>query len=248
VVFQQPVVAEDDVRVAVHVELDEGRLFVEAAQDQPGLDRAAGRAGRAVRLPDGRRVAAGAGAPAGARELGRLPGAVALQEAVRRPRVEQTFDQPPAGRHGEPASAAVFPGHVGASRAGGGPWLAETGSEGVELELQSRRGRRKRQLRRGWLRRGGGGRPGFGQGRACGHGRDGGGKEEEELVNAGGAGTGTSTGGRRRWGEWCGGRRPIRRSGNAGSGGGGCGAGRGEGGTGRGRGKRVWGDLLGCNV
>jgi hypothetical protein len=53
VVRPQPVVAEDDVRVAVHVELDEGHLLVEAAQDQPGLDRAAGRAGRPVRLPDG---------------------------------------------------------------------------------------------------------------------------------------------------------------------------------------------------
>jgi hypothetical protein len=70
----QPIVAEDDVRVAVHVELDEGRRFVEAAQDQPGLDRAADRPESAIRLPHGavgRRVAAGAGAPAGGRELGR---------------------------------------------------------------------------------------------------------------------------------------------------------------------------------
>jgi hypothetical protein len=52
-------VGEDDVRVriAVHVEVDQGRRLVEAAQDQPeppvGLDRAAGRAGRGIRLPHG---------------------------------------------------------------------------------------------------------------------------------------------------------------------------------------------------
>jgi hypothetical protein len=49
VVHPQPIVAEDDVRVvAVHVELiisSRGRRLVEAAQDQPGLDRAAGRVG-----------------------------------------------------------------------------------------------------------------------------------------------------------------------------------------------------------
>jgi hypothetical protein len=50
----QPVVTEDEVRVAVHVELHEGRLLAEAAQDQAGRHRAACGPGRTIGLPDRR--------------------------------------------------------------------------------------------------------------------------------------------------------------------------------------------------
>ena len=107
----QPIVAKDDVRVAVHVELYKVRRLVEAAQHQPGLDSSAGRAERAVSTTGGR----GAGAPAGSRELGRQG---PVDKAVQRPRVEQTLDPPPAGWRSEPA---IHPGQVGARvRAGSG--------------------------------------------------------------------------------------------------------------------------------
>ena len=61
----QPIVAKDDVRVAVHVELYKVRRLVEAAQHQPGLDSSAGRAERAVSTTGGR----------GAGGTGRIPGA-----------------------------------------------------------------------------------------------------------------------------------------------------------------------------
>jgi hypothetical protein len=78
-VHAQPFVAEDQVRVAVHRELHEGRLLVEAAERQPPRHRAARRAHRAVRLLH-RGVPRRCGAAARERELGReLQG----QKAVR---------------------------------------------------------------------------------------------------------------------------------------------------------------------
>ena len=47
----QPVVAQDDIRVAVHVEVLEGRLLVKAAAQQLRHRCAARLAQRAVRLP-----------------------------------------------------------------------------------------------------------------------------------------------------------------------------------------------------
>ena len=49
----QPVVAEDDIRVAVHVELHEPRLLVKAAEQQLCHRGAARLAQRAVRLAAG---------------------------------------------------------------------------------------------------------------------------------------------------------------------------------------------------
>ena len=46
VVRAQPVVAEEDICVAVHVTLHEGRLLLEAAERQPRRQRSAGRARR----------------------------------------------------------------------------------------------------------------------------------------------------------------------------------------------------------
>ena len=68
VVCTKPIVAEDEVRVAGHVEFHEGGLLVKATEDQTGCHRAASWAGGTVGLPDGRRVAGGEREAAGRRE------------------------------------------------------------------------------------------------------------------------------------------------------------------------------------
>ena len=65
----EPVVAEDNVRVAVHIELDEGRLLVEGPENEPSRHDAPRGPGRAIRLPDRLGVPRGRGAAAGGGEL-----------------------------------------------------------------------------------------------------------------------------------------------------------------------------------
>ena len=104
----QPVVAEDDIRVAVHVELHERRLLVEAAEQQL-LQRGVARlAQRAVRLPRGGRVPCRRGTPARNRELRYQ---LAAQKAVRRAGVQEALDPPSPSRSDEPA---VDPRQLGA--------------------------------------------------------------------------------------------------------------------------------------
>ena len=95
VVRAQPVVAEDDIRVAVHVQLHKRRLLVKAAEQQLLHRGAALLAQRAVRLPHGGRVPRRRCTPARNRELRRQ---LAAQKAVRRAGVQEALDPPSPGR------------------------------------------------------------------------------------------------------------------------------------------------------
>jgi len=127
VVSPQPVKAEDEVRVAIHVELHEGGVLVKATQNQPGLDRAPRRSGGAVRLPDRGGVLGSRGPAARQREL---RGKRTAQEAVRRARVKQALDPPPTHRGDEPA---VDPGKGRARSPGISTWASEARGEGLQL-------------------------------------------------------------------------------------------------------------------
>ena len=75
----QPVVSKDQVRVAVHIELHERRLLVEAAEYQLRGHGTAGGALRTVRLPHGGGMPRRRGAAARRRKLRRE---LRAQEAV----------------------------------------------------------------------------------------------------------------------------------------------------------------------